>query len=71
MELNERQRKVINRLLDAGPGGVQGGLTTRKYGSLTKTSRVTAYREIADLLEKDLLRQNPSKGRSTSYDLKY
>jgi Fic family protein len=70
-ELNERQRKVINRLLDAGPGGFQGGLTTRKYGSLVKTSRVTAYREIADLLEKGLLKQNPSKGRSTSYDLKY
>jgi Fic family protein len=70
-ELNERQRKVINRLLDVGIGGFQGGLTTRKYASLAKTSRATAYREITDLLQKGLLRQNPPRGRSTSYDLKY
>ena len=30
---NERQRKVVNRLLDAGSGGFEGGLTTRKYAS--------------------------------------
>ncbi len=69
VQINERQRKVINRLLDAGKGGFEGGLTTRKYVSMTKASRATAFREISDLLEKDLLRQNPAKGRSVSYDL--
>ncbi|MBI4227382.1 MAG: Fic family protein [Candidatus Omnitrophica bacterium] len=67
--LTERQRKVVNRLLDAGPGGFQGGLTTRKYVAMAKASRVTAYREISDLLVNGLLRQNPARGRSASYDL--
>lgn len=67
--INERQRKVVNRLLDAGKGGFQGGLTTRKYVSVAKVSRATAFREISDLLEKGLLRQNRAKGRSASYDL--
>jgi len=71
VDINERQRKIANRLLDAGKGGFQGGLTTRKYASMAKVSRVTAYREISDLLEKNLLRQNPAKGRSTSYDLNW
>jgi Fic family protein len=69
LEINERQRKVVNRLLDAGKGGFRGGLTTRKYVSMTRASRVTAYREILGLLEKGLLRQNPARGRSASYDL--
>lgn len=69
--LNERQRKVVNRLLDAGRGGFEGGLTTRKYVSMAKVSRVTAYREISNLLEMGILRQSPAKGRSVSYDLKW
>src|SRR3989338_6744427 len=68
-QLNERQRKIINRLLDAGKGNFQGGLTTRKYVSLTKASRATAFRELSDLLEKKILKPNSAKGRSTSYDL--
>lgn len=69
--MNERQKKVLNRLLDAGKGGFQGGLTTRKYVSLARVSRATAFREISDLLEKGILRQNPAKGRSASYDLNW
>lgn len=69
--ITQRQRKIVNRLLDAGKGGFQGGLTTRKYASMAKVSRVTAYREISDLLEKGLLRQNPAKGRSASYNLNW
>ena len=68
-QVNERQRKVINRLLDAGKGHFQGGLTTRKYVSMAKTSRATAFREISDLLEKRILKQNPAKGRSVNYDV--
>jgi Fic family protein len=48
--LTERQRMVINRLLDAGPGGCEGGMTTRKYAGLTGASRATAQRELADLV---------------------
>ena len=69
--MNERQKKVVNRLLDAGKGGFQGGLTTRKYVSLAKVSRATAFREISELLAKGILRQNPAKGRSVSYDLNW
>ncbi len=67
--MNERQRKVVNRLLDAGKGGFLGGLTTRKYVSMAKVSRATAFREITHLLDKHVLRQNSGKGRSFSYDL--
>ena len=70
-QINERQRKVLNRLLDAGKGGFQGGLTTRKYVSMAKISRATAFREILQLVGKGFLRQNPAKGRSTSYDLNW
>jgi len=67
--LNERQKKVLNRMLEAGAGGFEGGLTTRKYVSIVKVSRATAFREIADLLDKEILRQLPGKGRSVHYDL--
>jgi Fic family protein len=67
--MNERQKKVVNRLLAAGRDGFQGGLTTRKYVSMAKVSRATAFREISALLENGILRQNPAKGRSVSYDL--
>jgi Fic family protein len=66
---NDRQRKVINRLLDAGKEGFTGGLSTKKYASMTKTSRTTAYREISDLVQKQVLQMNQSGGRSTNYDV--
>jgi len=69
--LNARQRKVVNKLLDAGPGGFQGGLTTRKYVSMAHVSRATAFREIAELVQKGVLRHNAAKGRSASYDLRW
>ena len=68
-ELNERQKKVINRMLNAGPRKFAGGLTTRKYVSIAKTSRATAFREISNLLAEKILRQLPGKGRSVHYDL--
>lgn len=69
--LSERQLKVVNRLLDAGPSGFAGGLTTRKYVSLAGVSRATAFREIAQLLEWGLIRQNPGSGRNVSYDISW
>jgi Fic family protein len=67
--LNERQRMVVNRLLEAGPGGFEGGLTNRKYRGITKTTRETAKRDMADLVAKGILMKNPGGGRSSSYDL--
>jgi len=67
VQLSERKRKVVNRLLDAGPGGFEGGLTTRKYASMAGVSRATAFREIAQLLEWGMIRQNSASGRNVSY----
>jgi Fic family protein len=68
-DLNNRQRKALNRLIDAGPGGFEGGLSNRKYAGMTHVSRATAQRELADLVKKGILRQNPAGGRSASYSL--
>lgn len=70
-DLNDRQRKALNRLLDAGSAGFEGGLTNRKYAGMTHVSRATAQRELADLVKKDILRPNPGAGRSASYDLNW
>ncbi len=67
--MNERQKKVINRVLEAGQGNFTGGLTTRKYVSIAKVSRATAFREISYMLAKKILRPLPGKGRSVHYDL--
>jgi len=63
--LNERQIKVLNRLLD----GFEGRLTTSKWAKLAKCSQDTAYRDILDLVERGVLRKDPGGGRSTSYSL--
>ena len=64
--LNERQRKALNRMLDARDG-FEGGMNTRKYMSLTKTSRATAYRELAQMVEWGCLQANEKGGRSSGY----
>lgn len=69
LDLNERQRKVLNRLLDTGADGFAGGMNTRKYASLTGTSRATAYRELADLVDKGCL-SSSGAGRSVSYTIR-
>jgi Fic family protein len=63
--LNERQRKVVNRLLD----GFEGKLTTSKYAKLTKCSQDTALRDILSLGARGILVRGDSGGRSTSYAL--
>ena len=68
-DLNERQRKVLNRMLDAGLDGFKGGINTRKYMSLTKTSRSTAYRELSELVEKACLKPTGKGGRSSGYEI--
>ena len=49
--LNERQKKAMNAMLDAGAAGFIGGMTNRKYAHLTKTSPATAQRDLAQLVE--------------------
>lgn len=61
--LNERQRLVLNRLLD----GFEGKLTTSKYARLAKCSQDTALRDITFLIERGILARNAEGGRSTSY----
>jgi Fic family protein len=68
-ELSDRQSKVINRLLEAGIDGFEGGLTNRKYAGLAHVSRATAQRELADLVQKNVLQVNQGGGRSVSYSL--
>jgi Fic family protein len=63
--LNERQRSILNRLLD----GFEGKLTTSKWAKIGKCSQDTAYRDILDLVERGLLTKNTEGGRSTSYAL--
>lgn len=63
--LNERQIKVLNRLLD----DFEGKLTTSKWAKLAKCSQDTAYRDILDLIDRDALQKDPGGGRSTSYSL--
>ncbi len=67
--LNPRQVKVVKRLLEAGPGGFEGGMTNRKYVGMAKVSRETAKRDLADLVAKGILRKNQGGGRSVSYSL--
>jgi Fic family protein len=64
--LNERQRLVLNRLLN----GLEGKLTTSKWAKLTKTSPDTALRDIVDLVERGILVRSTEGGRSTSYALR-
>ena len=65
LALNERQRRVLNRLLD----GFEGKLTTSKWAKLAKCSQDTALRDITFLVERGMLARNPGGGRSTSYDV--
>jgi Fic family protein len=62
---NDRQRKVINRLLD----GFEGELTSSKWAKLTKCSQDTALRDISDLLNRKVLIKTDAGGRSTGYEL--
>jgi len=63
--LNERQIKVLNRLMD----GFDGKLTSSKWAKIAKCSQDTAYRDIMDLVERGALRKDAGGGRSTSYSL--
>ena len=61
--INDRQRKVLNRLLS----GFEGKLTSSKYAALAKCSQDTAGRDIDDLIKRNMLSKATGGGRSTSY----
>ena len=63
--LNSRQRLMLNKLLD----GFEGKLKSSKWAKITKCSPDTALRDIKDLIEKGILKQEKSGGRSTNYEL--
>jgi Fic family protein len=62
---NERQRKILNRLLD----GFEGKLSSSKWAAMGKCSQDTASRDIDDLVKRNILVKEPGGGRSTSYAL--
>ena len=63
--LNERQRMMLNKLMD----GFEGKLKSSKWAKITKCSPDTALRDIKDLIEKGILVQEAGGGRSTNYEL--
>lgn len=66
--LNERQLKVVRRMLDEGPEGFEGGINATKYVGLTKVSKATATRDLQDLAQKGVLIPLGG-GRSTRYEI--
>ncbi|MFM1744733.1 MAG: hypothetical protein RLZZ630_670 [Bacteroidota bacterium] len=67
-QLNVRQVKVVRRMMDAEPEGFVGGMTARKYVSITKTSKATATRDLQALFDLGVLISEGS-GRSVQYRL--
>lgn len=66
VSLNDRQRIMLNKMLD----GFEGKLTSSKWAKLAKCSQDTALRDILDLVERGILMKDAGGGRSTSYSLK-
>lgn len=67
-QLNERQLKVVMKMLDLGMDPFEGGMTALKYVSITKSSRATATRDLQDLMDKNIVLQKGG-GRSVKYEL--
>jgi hypothetical protein len=65
MNLNDRQRLVLKKILD----GEEFKLTSSKWAALTSTSQDTAGRDINDLVGRGVLKKEPAGGRSTSYTI--
>jgi Fic family protein len=68
--LNERQIKVLNKILDMGSENFDGGLSTKKYISMTQVSKATAQRDITELLEFGCIEQiEGTAGRNVRYKI--
>jgi len=68
-QLNERQNKALARMFREGPGGFEGGMSADKYIAITDTSRATATRDLADLVQKGALARTGER-KHTRYWLK-
>jgi Fic family protein len=66
VSINDRQRKILNMLMD----DFEGVLNTTKWAKIGKCSQDTALRDIQDLIEKGILTKSEQGGRSTNYELK-
>lgn len=69
--LSAGQTKVLNRLLDGGERGFEGGISAAQYQSVATVSKATATRHLTELLAKGCLIRLPSGGRSTRYQINY
>ena len=69
-QFNERQLKVINRIFKAGHTGFTGGLSANNYQKIAKTSTSTATRDLADLVQKNILIKTGTL-KSTRYSLNF
>lgn len=67
-QMNERQIRVVQRMFEEGPDGFEGGMSARKYISITKVSKATATRDLQGLLAMGLF-CTEGDGRSTRYAL--
>jgi Fic family protein len=65
-KLNDRQRKMVNKLLD----GIDGVLNTSKWAKMAKCSQDTAHRDILQLIDLKVLKQAEGGGRNTNYVLR-
>ncbi|MEA3498458.1 MAG: Fic family protein [Campylobacterota bacterium] len=67
-KLNDRQKKVILKMLSYLPDQFEGGMKVQKYMNITKTLRLTASRDLADLVEKNIMKSH-GMGRGVYYTL--
>jgi Fic family protein len=68
LTLNERQQKVVRRMLKEGSSGFHGGMSAKKYMVIAKTTKPTATRDLQDLVLKDVFIP-AGGGRSTHYQI--
>ena len=68
-QLNDRQRQILRRMLDEGPKGFEGGMSAKKYMSMTGASKATATRDLQELADKGIF-VPAGGGRSTHYQIK-
>ena len=69
-ELNAREIKMLNKVLDIGMENFEGGITKRKYIAITKSSPRTAVRDLKELVDFGCIRVAPeTKGKNTRYEI--
>lgn len=66
-QFNDRQAKVMARMLEEGPDDFEGGMNTKKYMSITRCSKAPATRDLQELRDAGIISTIGGGGRSTSY----